>query len=133
MKERVGCAPGAVAGWALDVLGARRVTLEAAAGNEGSLRVAAAAGFTREGVQRSKGQRFAERFDMVLCSVLPGEIRQKYEIDPLSLLGNIVHHGSVELIRPAGESHGLRRVLVAVLDGMWKNGIRTQAQSGRLK
>ncbi|WP_417215936.1 GNAT family N-acetyltransferase [Arthrobacter sp.] len=61
--------------WALEELGAHRVSLEAATGNLASQRVALASGFTREGVQRSKAQRFGERLDMVLFSLLPGEAR----------------------------------------------------------
>ncbi|WP_372698104.1 GNAT family N-acetyltransferase [Arthrobacter sp. JSM 101049] len=63
----------ALSGWALRDLGAQRVSLEAAVGNLGSQRVALNAGFTREGVQRSKAERFGERHDMVLFSLLPGE------------------------------------------------------------
>lgn len=67
----------ALSQWALGELGARRVSLEAAAGNHGSQRVALHAGFTREGVQRSKAERFGERRDMVLFSLLPGEARPR--------------------------------------------------------
>lgn len=63
----------AVTWWATTDLGARRVSLEAAAGNYGSQQVAADAGFTREGVHRSKAARFDERYDMVMFSFLPGD------------------------------------------------------------
>lgn len=63
----------AVTTWAIEELGAQRVSLEAASANIGSQQVALNAGFTREGVQRSKAARFGERHDMVLFSRLPGE------------------------------------------------------------
>lgn len=63
----------AVARWAVEELGAKRVTLEAASVNHGSQQVALNAGFTREGLQRSKAARFDERYDMVLFSLLPSE------------------------------------------------------------
>lgn len=63
----------AVSRWAMEDLGAQRVSLEAASANIGSQRVALKAGFTREGVQRSKAARFGERHDMVMFSLLPGE------------------------------------------------------------
>ncbi|MBG6192483.1 RimJ/RimL family protein N-acetyltransferase [Arthrobacter sp. CAN_A212] len=67
-------AAGGVARWAIEDLGAQRVTLEAAAVNHGSQQVALNAGFTHEGVQRSKAARFDERYDMVLFSLLPADL-----------------------------------------------------------
>lgn len=63
----------AVTRWAIEDLGAQRVTLEAASTNYASQQVALDIGFTREGVQRSKAARLGERYDMVLFSLLPGE------------------------------------------------------------
>ncbi|SJM59739.1 acetyltransferase [Arthrobacter rhombi] len=63
----------AVSRWAIEDLGAQRVSLEAASENHGSQQVALKAGFTREGIQRSKAARFGERHDMVLFSLLPGD------------------------------------------------------------
>ncbi len=63
----------AVTKWAIEELGAQRVSLEAASANIGSQQVALNAGFSREGVQRSKAARFGERRDMVLFSLLPGD------------------------------------------------------------
>ncbi|MGO1694721.1 MAG: GNAT family N-acetyltransferase [Arthrobacter sp.] len=65
----------AVTRWAIEELGAQRVSLEAASANIGSQKVALNAGFTREGLQRSKTARSGERHDMVLFSLLPGEGR----------------------------------------------------------
>jgi RimJ/RimL family protein N-acetyltransferase len=59
--------------WAIHSLGARRVVLEAAVGNIASQQVARAAGFVREGIQRSETSRFGESLDMVLFSVVPSD------------------------------------------------------------
>jgi RimJ/RimL family protein N-acetyltransferase len=55
-------------------LGAERIEICAEPENEPSLRVAAAAGFTREGVLRRYRAVRGVRRDMVMQSLLPGEL-----------------------------------------------------------
>jgi RimJ/RimL family protein N-acetyltransferase len=52
----------------------RRIEIVTAAGNAGSQRVAERAGFTREGVLRSHTENKGRRDDMVMWSLLPGEL-----------------------------------------------------------
>jgi RimJ/RimL family protein N-acetyltransferase len=62
-----------LAAWAFDVLQLARIELTVDPANEASQRVAAAAGFTREGVLRSY-QRFKDgRMDAVMFSRLPSD------------------------------------------------------------
>ncbi len=64
----------ALSRWAIAELGAARVVIEAATANEASQRAALGAGFVSEGIQRSKAQRFNERDDMALFSLLPSDL-----------------------------------------------------------
>lgn len=70
-----------VARYAFDVVGAERVTIEAATENTASNKVALAVGATLEGTLRSAasaahdGSRGGERFDMNVYGLLPGELR----------------------------------------------------------
>jgi RimJ/RimL family protein N-acetyltransferase len=60
--------------WALQSLGWARVQLWIEPDNEGSLRVAEAAGFIREGVLRSYGVIEGRRCDAVFFSLLPTDV-----------------------------------------------------------
>jgi RimJ/RimL family protein N-acetyltransferase len=60
--------------WALTDLGLERLELFVNPGNEASERLAAAAGFTREGVLRSYRERKGKREDFVILSLLAGEL-----------------------------------------------------------
>ena len=74
-----GVAPRAVrllAGWAFAERDCRRIQLLADARNRASQQVAAACGFTREGVLRSYEDRLGERIDYVCFSALPGELTE---------------------------------------------------------
>ena len=63
-----------VAGWAFDELGLERIELRVHPENEASRRVAARAGFMREGVERaSRAWPDGSRFDSVVYSLLPGD------------------------------------------------------------
>ena len=65
-----------LAGWLLDEMALARLQLQADLRNEASQRVAEKVGFTREGVLRSSrfNVRRGERVDVVLFSLLPGEL-----------------------------------------------------------
>jgi RimJ/RimL family protein N-acetyltransferase len=65
-----------LAGWLFDEVGLARLQLQADLRNEASQRVAEKVGFTREGVLRSSRfhVRRGERVDVVLFSLLPGEL-----------------------------------------------------------
>ena len=65
-----------LAGWLLDEVGLARLRLQADLRNKASQRVAEKVGFTREGVLRSSrfNVRRGERVDVVLFSLLPGEL-----------------------------------------------------------
>ena len=60
--------------WAFDGLGLGRVEWLAHVGNDASRRVAEKAGFTYEGVLRSKCAQRGQRFDAWCAGLLPGEI-----------------------------------------------------------
>jgi RimJ/RimL family protein N-acetyltransferase len=62
--------------WAFDELGIERIELRAHPENEASIRVAERAGFAREGIERaSRAWPDGTRFDSILFSLLPGELR----------------------------------------------------------
>jgi RimJ/RimL family protein N-acetyltransferase len=61
--------------WALDELGAQRIVLFVDVDNTRSSRVAARAGYTREGVMRSLSTKPGVRRDAELWSLLPGDVR----------------------------------------------------------
>jgi RimJ/RimL family protein N-acetyltransferase len=63
-----------VSRWALERLGIERVELLANPANEPSQRVAGAAGFTREGLLRAYRVRKGRREDLVMFSLLPGDL-----------------------------------------------------------
>jgi RimJ/RimL family protein N-acetyltransferase len=56
-----------------------RVQIYADVTNAGSQRVAERAGFVREGVLRSHSQLKGERFDSVIFSLLPADLRKGAE------------------------------------------------------
>jgi RimJ/RimL family protein N-acetyltransferase len=60
--------------WALIELGLARLALHADIDNEASQRVAERCGFTREGVLRSFEERKGRRYDLVVFSLLPGDL-----------------------------------------------------------
>ena len=62
-------------GYAFDELGLKRVELWIEPANRASLAVAERAGFTREGLLRSFMVLAGERRDMLMYSLLPGELR----------------------------------------------------------
>ena len=64
-----------LARWALDTLDVSRLQLGTLPGNSPSERVAQKVGFSREGVLRSYFDQRGERRDMVMWSLLPGELR----------------------------------------------------------
>jgi RimJ/RimL family protein N-acetyltransferase len=64
-----------LAGWAFEDLGLGRVEIKAEAANVASHRVAERAGFTREGLLRSHALIKGRRRDMVVFSLLPGELK----------------------------------------------------------
>lgn len=64
----------AVCRWAFAGLGLERIEWSAFAGNHASRRVAQKAGFTFEGVLRSRVVRDGRRCDLWVASLLPGEI-----------------------------------------------------------
>ena len=61
--------------WAIERLGLERLELLAHPANEPSQRLAANAGFTREGLLRSYRRRKGRREDLVMFSLLPGDLR----------------------------------------------------------
>jgi RimJ/RimL family protein N-acetyltransferase len=67
-------AVGLLARHAFESTGLRRVEILTAAGNAASQRVAEKAGFTREGLLRSYFESKGHRDDMVIWSLLPGEL-----------------------------------------------------------
>lgn len=60
--------------WVLESQGFSRVELRAATGNIASQRVAEAAGFTREGVQRNAGFVHAGRVDLIVYSFIDSDL-----------------------------------------------------------
>jgi RimJ/RimL family protein N-acetyltransferase len=70
-------AVGLAAGWAFDELGLARLDLGADTRNTASLRVAAAAGFRREGTLHGLVRRGGERSDDAVCSLLPTDPRPR--------------------------------------------------------
>jgi RimJ/RimL family protein N-acetyltransferase len=64
-----------VSAWALGPLGLERVELRISSDNEPSLRVAERLGFVREGVLRSLHLKDDVRSDVVIYSMLAGEVR----------------------------------------------------------
>jgi RimJ/RimL family protein N-acetyltransferase len=69
---------GLVSDWLLDACGIQRIELLVAPEDEPSLRVAAAAGFRREGILRAHSRdpgAVPERADRILLSLLPGDRR----------------------------------------------------------
>lgn len=66
-------ATGLLARWALAELGLERLELRIESGNAASLRVAAGAGFSRDGILRSFEERAGARRDLEVWSLLPGE------------------------------------------------------------
>ncbi len=64
-----------LAAYLFEDLGAQRLEVQIEPANEPSLRVAAAVGFRREGLQRSYQEIQGMRRDMVTLSLLPGELR----------------------------------------------------------
>ncbi len=69
----------ALAEWAMGDHGFERVELYAATGNTASQRAAEKAGFIREGVARNAGYVHDGRVDLVLFSLVPGDL---HESDP---------------------------------------------------
>lgn len=63
-----------LARWVLLEQGFERVELRAATGNRASQRVAEKAGFQREGVARNAGFVHAGRVDLVIYSLVPGDL-----------------------------------------------------------
>jgi RimJ/RimL family protein N-acetyltransferase len=75
--RRRGVASGAVSllsRWALGPLGLARVEIRVDVENDASQRVAEAAGFTREGVLRSRAESKGRRWDEVMFSLLPSDL-----------------------------------------------------------
>ncbi len=64
----------AVSRWALTDLGLHRVEVRIATGNAASLRVAAKAGFTREGTARCAGYVHGGRVDLTIFSLVPSDL-----------------------------------------------------------
>jgi RimJ/RimL family protein N-acetyltransferase len=62
------------ASWALETLGVARLELLVQPGNEASLALGRRVGFTEEGLLRSHSLVRGERKDMVMMSLLPGEL-----------------------------------------------------------
>lgn len=60
--------------WALGSLGLGRVEIRVDVENEASQRVAEVAGFTREGVLRSRAESKGRRWDEVMYSLLPADL-----------------------------------------------------------
>jgi [ribosomal protein S5]-alanine N-acetyltransferase len=63
-----------LSGFAFDTLGVKRIELWIEPVNAASLRVAEAVGFTREGLLRSYMRVGGERRDMLMYSLLPGDL-----------------------------------------------------------
>ena len=66
-----------LARWGFDELGFGRIEIKTEPGNAISQRVAQRAGFTREGVLRSHALIKGRRRDMVVFSLLPGDMSQR--------------------------------------------------------
>jgi ribosomal-protein-serine acetyltransferase len=64
----------ALAEWAVREHGFERVELFAASGNVASQRAAQKAGFVREGVSRNAGQLHGSRIDLVVFTLVPGDL-----------------------------------------------------------
>jgi RimJ/RimL family protein N-acetyltransferase len=64
----------ALAEWVIRDQGFERVELRIAPGNAASLRVAEKAGFTREGTARNAGYVHGGRVDLVIFSLVPGDL-----------------------------------------------------------
>jgi RimJ/RimL family protein N-acetyltransferase len=60
--------------WAFETIGLQRLELLVQPGNEASLALGARAGFQREGLLRSHSLVRGERKDMVMLSLLPGDL-----------------------------------------------------------
>jgi len=60
--------------WALGLLGLARVEVRVDVENTASQQVAEAAGFTREGVLRSRAESKGRRWDEVMFSLLPADL-----------------------------------------------------------
>lgn len=71
-----------VADWALDEQGFQRVALLAATGNTASAKVAAGAGFRREGVLRNAGITHSGRVDLIAFSKVPEDLRPAASREP---------------------------------------------------
>jgi ribosomal-protein-alanine N-acetyltransferase len=74
-----GIGGGAVAAaclWAFDNWSLARIEMTTLTDNEGSLAVASKLGFTREGVMRARNFERGKQVDLVLLSLLRGELRQ---------------------------------------------------------
>jgi RimJ/RimL family protein N-acetyltransferase len=74
-----GVGSGAVAGacaWAFDTWQLRRIEMTTVPDNEGALALARKLGFTREGVLRSRNFERGAHVDLVMLSLLAGELRQ---------------------------------------------------------
>jgi len=67
-------ATGALARWAIHEQGFERVELFAATGNLASQRTAENSGFVREGISRNAGNVHDGRMDLVLYSLIPGDL-----------------------------------------------------------
>jgi RimJ/RimL family protein N-acetyltransferase len=65
-----------LADWALHDLGLARVEIRVDVENEASQGVAEAAGFTREGVLRSRAESKGRRWDEVMFSLLPADLER---------------------------------------------------------
>lgn len=65
-----------LAGWLIVVQHFQRVELRIAPANVSSLRVAEKAGFIREGIARNAGFTDSGRVDLVIYSMIPGDLQQ---------------------------------------------------------
>jgi RimJ/RimL family protein N-acetyltransferase len=62
--------------WAFDELGLARLELLVQPGNDASLALARRVGFVREGLLRSHSIVRGQRRDMIMCSLLPGDLER---------------------------------------------------------